>query len=60
MEICKKADKQWSLCAFGEDVDLTSRVTWNVEPAARRFSENKGLEYSIKNNVLVPIILTPT
>lgn len=26
MKICKKAHKQWSLCAFGEDFDLTSRA----------------------------------
>ena len=26
MEICKKAHKQWSLCAFGGDFDLTSRA----------------------------------
>jgi hypothetical protein len=49
----KKAHKQWSLCAFGEDFDLIRRVDWTiVELLAGGFDEIQRLKYVINFNNL--------
>jgi hypothetical protein len=56
METLKKAHKQWSLCAFGEDCDLTSRVSWtNFEPVYKRFIGNSRDYIYIKHSKLTGV-----